>query len=378
MSFNEIIMLIVAIFFVLGCLDRCLGNKFGLGQSLESGFGFMGPIALSMVGMICFSPVIASVLQPVIVPAYQAFGIDPAMFAPTFLTADGGGYAIASQISTDAEMIRFAGLIVGTMVGSTISFTIPIGVGMIPKEDAKYFATGIMSAMIAAPFGCLFAGIACGVPVGKVVWNLIPIFILSFVIAAAIFLVASVVIKVFSVFARFMTIIITIGLAMAAFTNLTGIELLEGMTDISQGFITVGVVTLIIAGSWPLAVVLEKVLKVPLNALARLLKIDATATSGLLISLVTALPAFAEYGKMNARGKVIVATFAGTMAYMIGPHLGFISATDKTMILPMFISKISAGIIGIALAVIVESRIFKNKQENQTNMQNEPVEVITE
>ena len=35
-----------------GGADRLLGNRFGLGEKFEEGFRLMGPIALSMVGII--------------------------------------------------------------------------------------------------------------------------------------------------------------------------------------------------------------------------------------------------------------------------------------------------------------------------------------
>lgn len=367
MNFSAIIMLVVAIFFGIGCLDRCLGNKFGLGASLENGFGFMGPVALSIVGMICLSPILAGLLQPIIVPLYALLGADAAMFAPTFLSCDSGGYAIASALSDDPQMVRFAGLIVGTMVGPIISFNIPVAIGMIRKEDTKFFATGIMAALIAAPFGCFLGGISSGLSAAKTLINLVPIFILAIVIAVAIFLAADAVIKIFIVFARFMTIVITVGLGIAAFQYLTGITILEGMGDITTGFVTTGVVTLIIAGSFPLAHILEKVLKTPLAALGKRLGMNDAAMSGMLISTVTALPALANYEKMNDRGKIMIAAFAGTAAYLIGPHLGFVSATDKSMILPMFISKCSAGVIALILAGIFEKRVFKEQAAPQTS-----------
>lgn len=35
MSPNQIIMIIAALFFVLGALDRCLGNRIGFGKDLK-------------------------------------------------------------------------------------------------------------------------------------------------------------------------------------------------------------------------------------------------------------------------------------------------------------------------------------------------------
>ena len=49
---NEILMYVMAVGVLLGGADRLLGNRFGLGEKFEEGFRLMGPIALSMVGII--------------------------------------------------------------------------------------------------------------------------------------------------------------------------------------------------------------------------------------------------------------------------------------------------------------------------------------
>lgn len=362
MDFNQIVMLVVAIFFALGCLDRCLGNKFGLCAVFESGFSLMGVVALGIVGMICISPILAKALQPVVVPVYELLGADAAMFAPTFLSSDSGGYAIAAELGSDPRVIQFAGLIVGTLFGPIISFTIPVAVGMIRKEDTKYFATGIMAAFIAAPFGCLVGGLVYGLPLLTVARNLVPIFLFAAVIIVTLYLVPDVMIRIFSVFARVMTII-TAGLGLAAFQTLTGITLLEGMGDINTGWATTGVVILIIAGAFPLEFVLERLLKKPLEAAGRALKLDSASVSGILISFVTALPAFGTYEKMNPRGKILVAAFAGTTAYLVGPHLGYVSAMDRELILPMFAAKCFAGLLAMAVALWFGRRVFKKEEE---------------
>lgn len=77
---NQVIMVLLAAGVVLGGVDRLLGNRFGYGKRLEEGFLFMGPTALSMVGIMCLVPVLSDTLGRLIVPVFQFFGMDPAMF----------------------------------------------------------------------------------------------------------------------------------------------------------------------------------------------------------------------------------------------------------------------------------------------------------
>ena len=60
---NQALMLIMSAGVVLGGMDRILGNKLGLGEAFEKGFLLLGPMALSMTGMICLTPVLADVLS---------------------------------------------------------------------------------------------------------------------------------------------------------------------------------------------------------------------------------------------------------------------------------------------------------------------------
>ena len=71
----------MAVFAVLGALDRIFGNKFGLGKEFENGITAMGSLALAMIGIICLAPVLSGLLKPGVVPVFSFLGADPAMFA---------------------------------------------------------------------------------------------------------------------------------------------------------------------------------------------------------------------------------------------------------------------------------------------------------
>lgn len=79
---------------VLGGMDKIMGNQFGLGKKFDDGFLLMGPMALSMTGIICLTPVLSAWLGSVIRPVFSAVGIDPAMFG-CILAIDMGGYQLA-------------------------------------------------------------------------------------------------------------------------------------------------------------------------------------------------------------------------------------------------------------------------------------------
>ena len=158
MSINEIIVYLMVVFMALGAVDRILGNRFGLGEKFEEGIMAMGSLALAMIGIICLAPVLANLLRPVVVPLYQALGADPAMFAGTLLANDMGGAPLAQELALTQEAGQFGGLIVGSMLGPTIVFTIPVGLGIIKAEDRPYLATGVLAGVITIPIGNVIGG----------------------------------------------------------------------------------------------------------------------------------------------------------------------------------------------------------------------------
>ena len=66
----------VLYFSLLGALDRIFGNHFGLVEEFEKAFMLLGTMALSMIGMIVISPLIANVMTPVSVFFSDVLHID--------------------------------------------------------------------------------------------------------------------------------------------------------------------------------------------------------------------------------------------------------------------------------------------------------------
>ena len=173
----------MAVFAVLGALDRIFGGKFGLGKEFEDGILAMGSLAIAMIGIITLAPVLASILKPVIVPVYEFLGADPAMFAGTILANAIGGGALAQEMTGDPQAARLGGVRTGSMLGATIVFTIPVAMGILSEEDRPAMAKGILCGIVTIPIGVLTGGLVAGVPFVMVLRNLIPIVLIAALIA---------------------------------------------------------------------------------------------------------------------------------------------------------------------------------------------------
>ena len=343
MSINEIIIYIMVLFAALGALDRIIGNKFGLGEKFEEGIMAIGALAISMVGIIALSPVIANILKPVIVPLFGILGADPAMFAGSILANDMGGAPLAQALAIDPAAGLFGGLIVGAMLGPTIVFTIPVALGIIEEQDRKYLATGVLAGVITIPLGAFVGGLVAGFPFMMVIRNLIPIIIFAALIAIGLWKFEDAMVKGFTYFGKFVVAVITLGLAVGIIEKLTGIVLIPGMNPISEGFEIVADIAIVLAGAFPLVYVITKVFKTPLMKLGKVMGMNDVAAAGLVASLANSIPMFGMMKDMDNRGKILNVAFAVSAAFVFGDHLGFTAGFNAEMIFPMIIGKLVGG-----------------------------------
>lgn len=343
----------MVLFMALGAIDRVIGNRFGLGEKFEEGIVAMGSLALAMIGIICLAPVLADLLRPVVVPLYQLLGADPAMFAGTILANDMGGAPLAKELALTPEAGQFGGLIVGAMLGPTIVFTIPVGLGIIKAEDQKYLATGVLAGVITIPIGAFAGGLAAGFGVVMVLRNLIPIVIFALLIAVGLWLIPNGMVKGFKVFGRVVVIIITIGLAVAIIQKLTPLVLLPNLNPIEEGVAIVGDIAVVLAGAFPLVFVITKIFQKPLMKLGRLLGMNDIAAAGLVATLANNIPMFGMMKDMDRRGKIVNVAFAVSAAFVFGDHLGFTAGFDSGMIFPMIVGKLVGGVTAVAAAMLI-------------------------
>ncbi len=351
MSAHEILIAVMAVFAVIGAIDRILGNKLGLGQEFENGILAMGSLALAMVGIIAIAPVLASLLRPVVVPVYQFLGADPAMFAGTILACDMGGAALAQELTADPQAALLGGVLGGAMLGATIVFTIPVAMGILPKEDRPALAKGILAGIVTIPVGILVGGLVAGFEVMMVLRNLVPIVIIAALITLGLWKAENAMIKGFGIFGKVVVIVITVGLAAAIVESLTGFALIPGMAPVEDGFLTVGAIAIVLAGAFPLVYVVTRLLKKPLLKLGKLLGVNDTAAAGLVASLANSIATFGMVKDMDRRGKVVNIAFAVSAAFVFGDHLGFTAGFAPEMLPAVILGKLAGGVSAVAVAL---------------------------
>ncbi|SCK04211.1 ethanolamine utilization protein EutH [uncultured Clostridium sp.] len=352
MTFDKIIIMIMAVGILIGGIDRILDNKFGLGEKFEEGFNSMGPLALGMVGIVTLAPVISKVLGPIIIPIYEAIGADPAMFA-SILANDMGGYPLAMSLAQNPEAGMLSGLIVASMLGCTIVFSIPVGLGLIENKDRTYFAKGLLIGLVTVPVGGIVGGLLAGFDFGMVLINNVPIIIISALLAIGLKFIPNMMIKGALFFGKFILWVITIGLAASAFEALTGIVIIPGMAPITDGLEVVASIGIVLLGTFPILTLLVKVLDKPLNAIGRKIGLDSTSAAGVVFTLANSIPVYKMIKDMNPRGKIVNIAWLVPATAALGDHLGFTAGVSPEMITPVVVSKLVAGVVAVGLALFM-------------------------
>lgn len=374
LSINSVIMMIMMIFMLVGAVDKILGNKFGYGEEFENGFNAIGALALSMAGVVAAAPVLSTVLGPILKPLYTAIGADASMFATTLLACDMGGYPLAMELAADPAIGNFAGLILGTMMGPTIVFTIPVALGIIKKEDRSYLGAGVLAGMITIPIGCIVGGLAMNMTeykmdIGRILINLVPVIVIAALIVLGLWFAPSKMIAGFNVFGAGVTIVITALTAIAVFQQITGIyfplfdvmsikDEVTGISPLDSGLLVCGQIGIVLIGAFPMVKWITRTFGGVLNKVGAALGMNETGSAGLVATLANNIAMFNIMGDMNPKGKILNVAFAVSAAFVFGDHLGFTAGVEQQMVFPVILGKLVAGITALILANVLAPKLL--------------------
>ena len=155
------------------------------------------------------------------------------------------------------------------------------------------------------------------------------------------------------VFGQFITIVIYIGLAVAAFEHLTGVVVIPGMADIMEGMSAIAGIGIVLLGTFPVLTILTKVLDKPLNRAGQKLGLDKTSAAGLVFTLANSVPVYTMMKDMNKKGIIVNTAWLVPATAALGDHLGFTAGVEPSMITPVVVGKLAAGVIAVCLALFM-------------------------
>lgn len=336
------------------------------------------------------------------------------MAATTFIAVDMGGYQLADALAQTRESWIMA-MMTGYMAGATIVFTIPVALKMLEKRDRKYLALGVMSGLLAIPIGVLVASviIALAHPVvretvstnaeatymlalefGTIGLNLVPLIIICVLLAAGLKFKPDAMIKGFIVFGRVMESALKIVFVLVVIEYFTGVftttlggfgfdPIIADEADIFRALEVSGAIGMMLCGAFPMVYLIKRYLAKPLAKIGGVFGLSSDATTGLLAASANVLAALAMIKDLKAKDKVIVMAFAVCCAFLFGDHLSFTANFQPSLIVPVLVGKLVAGVCAIAFAFLLavkkaESLELKGKAEEARGLEGKQGEVAVD
>ena len=348
MTINQIISYILAFGALLGGIDRVLGNKLGYGEKFENGFRMLGPVALAMAGIICLAPVMSAIHGVVIRPLCNLLNMDPGIFG-SILAIDMGGCQLSIDLASDPQFGLFSGVVVSSIFGCTVVYSIPVGLGFIGEDDRPYFTKGILATM---PVSIIVSALMLRLPLINTLWNCLPVLLISALLAIGVSKKPDAMMKGFQAFAKGIRTIAMLGLTLAAFAHLTGITIVKQLQPLQDAMKTVSAICIVMLGSMPLAELIQRLMKKPFGWICDKTGLNGATTTGLLLGLVSATPALAMIPQMNRRGQVVGSACMVSCVCSFGAHFAFANNLYPDMVPAMLAAKLLGGLLGGVIAMI--------------------------
>ncbi|GAB6169182.1 ethanolamine utilization protein EutH [Clostridium carnis] len=350
---EKIVLYTVGVFFIFGVLDYILGNKFKLGEYFEEGIKSMGALGLSMIGILSITPLISDFILKYFVPFTIKVGIDPSIISSSFIAIDMGAFNIANNISQSKELIYFSGVLIASILGCTISFTLPLALGIINKKHFPLLCKGILCGVITLPVGLFIGGIMLKIPLSMIIINLAPIIILAIAISIGLYISIDKVITIFTWGGKFIVTIGFIGLGVQGFTSITGIVLVENLLPIEEALTTVGKIAIFLGGAYVMLEIIKKLLNSKLEKIRDKVGINSSSIAALIGSLASAIIIFSTFDELDDKGKVVCSAFSVAGAYVLGGQLGYVATEAKEIVVIYIIVKLLCGIFAVLLALFI-------------------------
>lgn len=351
------------IFSVIGALDRILGNRFGLGKEFERGFMLLGDLALSMIGMIVVSPLLAQLLSPALNALYDAVRIDPSTITSMLFANDLGGSALATEVARDVQLGRFNGMVVTSMMGGTISFTIAFALGAVHEKQHKPLLLGLLCGISTIPFGCFLGGLVLRIPLMQLLYNLLPLLLFSLLVAAGLLFFPGASTRIFGMLGVGIKILITLGLILGIVRSLSGIEIIKGLNTLEDAGLICLNAAVVMTGAFPLLHILSRLLSRQLKGLGQRIGINETSSLGFVSCLANSISTFGMMDKMDEKGVMLNAAFAVSAAFVFGDHLAFTLAYDPGCLAGVIAGKLFAGLLSLLVANFMYSRLNHHSKE---------------
>ena len=379
--FGQIVVFIIMACAVIGCIASIFKEESELGNQFLEGINSIGAIFLPVAGIMASAPYLTVFVSKIFGPLFSLVGADPAMAATTFIAVDMGGYQLAEALAQTKESCIMA-MVTGYMAGATIVFSIPVALKMLQKTDRRYLAMGTMIGFVTIPVGVLISSVIIAVTdpsireaiatngestyqlalsFGQIFSNLIPLVIICGLIAVGLYFKPEAMIKGFNVFGKVMDSALRLVFVCCVVEYFTGVfttifgswgfePIIADEEDINRALEVSGYIGIMLCGAFPMVYMIKTYLAKPLSMIGGKLGLSSDATTGILAGTANVLALFGMVKDLKPEDKVKCIAYSVCCAFLIGDHLAFTANFQPSLILPVMLGKLCAGILAVYIA----------------------------
>lgn len=344
----EVVMWLLSILAIICSIDKIISiltekSPLKLAKTFDNALSAFLPLAVAMLGILCFAPIIADLLRPIVLPILSFFGADPGLVGGLITAIDMGAFPIALELAANRTYALFSGIVVGAMFGVNWVFNIPVGLSIIPKADYSTFAKGLLAGLITVPVGALVGGTMLGMGGAELLANMAVIIIAAIIVCIALAVIPEIAAKVCIWLGRIMMSISVLGIGLGVFQWLTGYVILPRLAPITpDAVVVIGNIALVMIGAYTLVDFLQRAVCAA--------GVKATGVIGFIATLANNIPMFNIFKDMNENEKILNSAFQTATAFVICDHLAFTLVFAPEAIPVLFASKLSAGLTSLPVA----------------------------
>lgn len=381
---GTLIIYIIMICAVLGAFGAIRNANEGIGKEFMEGIYTIGPIFANSAGIMASIPFISRFIEKVFSPMFDKIGADPAIAATSILATDMGGYQLADVLKDSYEGWIMA-MIVGLMAGATIVFTIPLGLPMLDKRDHKYMALGILSGLLAIPFGVFISTVIIllsntkvrtsisttsepthlfQISITSIFTNLLPLIIFVVITAIGLYFFSDIMIKLFIIFGKILDSCIKLVFVFSVVEIFTGLftnvfggwgfdPIMADKKDNFRALENAGNIAIMLSGAFPMVYLIRKYLSNGLHRIGSKVGLSEVGSAGFIATIANILAMLKLVRDMPPKDKVLNIAFGVCSAFLLGDHLSYSANFQPTLIPAVLIGKMSAGMIAILFAYVL-------------------------
>ena len=399
-EFGNFIIYIMMVGVLIGAAASVYDSEKGLGKEFVTGIHTIGPVFLAQAGIMASIPILSNVIETLLGSSFEAMSSDAAIAALAIIAVDMGGYQLADVMASTREAWITAA-VAGYFSGAVIVYLIPVGLTMLPKKDHKYLALGAMAGLASVPLGVIISMVLTvytNTPIrdiistnseasymlmmdfGTILGYVSPLIVFCLALALGLKFFTKQMIKGFLVFGVILDIWIKGVLAIVIVEYFTGVfssvfggwiflPLFADEKELFRAIEIAGYIGIMLAGTFPMVYLFYKYASKPMEKLGNKIGLTEYGSVGFVMVLANIIATYHMFPKMNARDKVITVAFGVCAQALIGDHLSFTANFQPTMILPILLGKLLAGLFAVWLAIKISVPMAEKLEQEDIELE---------